>query len=130
MYITLKCIFKLYDRALEPAVKKAAEARIAKAVEAQSGMSLKKKDDQNVVLTVTVALDADDKKAPKQLKATITIEGVLLGRSAALLNATGHGKMDGLNPKKIDGDAAFVGDSAVADLMKDKVIPALLKLGT
>jgi len=57
------------------------------------------------------------------------IDGLLTGSGAGqAFKASGGAAMDGLNARKLDRDVAGLIDSVVVDLMKDKVIPQMLKM--
>jgi hypothetical protein len=128
MYVSIKCSIKdVFDSALKSAALAALSGGIRDAVDADKSFNTKKAEKVAIVLTANASVSADDKAKPKQMKATIAIDGVLTGTSPQAFRATGNGTMNGLS-KKLDRDVADLIDSIVVDLMKDKVIPQMLKM--
>ena len=124
MYVSINCTIKdVFDTAVKSAALAALSDGIRDAVDADKNFSTKKAEKVTIVLTASASVSADDKAAPKQLKATIAIDGVLTGATPQAFKASGNGTMDGLNVKKLDRDVADLIDSIVVDLMKNKVIP-------
>lgn len=130
MYVSIKGSIKdVFDSALKSAALAALCDGIRDAVDADKNFSTKKAEKVTVLLAASASVSADDKAQPKRLKATVGIDGVLTGGGAAqAFKATGNGNMDGLNVKKLDRDVAGLIDSIVSDLMKDKVLPQMLKM--
>lgn len=129
MYVSIKGNIKdVFDTALKSAALAALCDGIRDAVDADKNFSTKKAEKVAIVLTASASVSADDKAKPKQLKATIGIDGLLTGGAAQAFKASGNGTMDGLNVKKLDRDVASLIDSVVVDLMKSKVIPQMLKM--
>ncbi len=129
MYVSIKgSVKEVFDAAHKAAALKALCDNIRDAVDANKGFTTKKADKVAIVLTATVAVSADDKAKPTQLKATIGVDGLLTGGTAQAFKASGNGTMDGLNPKKLDQDVADLVNSVVSDLMKNKVLPQMLKM--
>jgi|SoiMethySBSTD1v2_1073268.scaffolds.fasta_scaffold421418_2 hypothetical protein len=130
MYVSIKCSIKdVFDPAFKAAALTALSDGIRDAVDADKNFSTKKAEKVALVLTASASVSADDKAKPKQLKATIAIDGLLTGSGAGqAFKASGGAAMDGLNARKLDRDVAGLIDSVVVDLMKDKVIPQMLKM--
>jgi hypothetical protein len=129
MYVTVKGTVKeVFDTALKAAALKILCAGIRDAVDANKNFSTQKADKVAIVLTASVSVSADDNAKPTRLKAAIGIDGLLTGGTAQAFKASGNGTMDGLNAKKLDRDVADLINSVVADLMKNKVIPQMLKM--
>jgi hypothetical protein len=129
MYVSIKGNVKeVFDAAMKAAALKALCDGIRDAVDANKSFDTKKADKTAIVLTATVALSADDKAKPTKMKAVIGIDGLLTGGAAQAFKASGNGSMDGLNPKKLDQDAVDLIGSVVSDLMKNKVLPQMLKM--
>jgi hypothetical protein len=130
MYVSIKATVKdVFDSAFKSAALAALSDTIRDAVEAEKNFDTKKKDDKMaIVLTASVSVKADDKASPKKLTAAIAIDGLLTGGAAQAFKAAGNGSMDGLNAKKLDRDVAGLIKSIVSDLMKDKVVPQMLKM--
>jgi hypothetical protein len=129
MYVSIKASVKeVFDTAHKAAALKALDDSIRAAVDANKSFTTKKPDKLSIVLTATVAVSADDKAKPSKLKATLSIDGLLTGGTAQAFKATGNGAMDGLNPKKLELDVTDLVKSVVSDLMKNKVLPQMLKM--
>ena len=129
MYVSIKGTIKeIFDAALKTAALAALCDGIRDAVEADKSFDTKKTEKVAIALTASASVSADDKAAPKQVKAAITIDGVLTGGTGQAFKATGNGKMDGVNAKKLERDVADLIDSIVVDVMKNKVIPQMLKM--
>jgi hypothetical protein len=130
MYVSVKCSIKdIFDTALKSTALAALGDGIRDAVDADKNFSTKKAEKVTLVLTASASVSADDKTQPKQLKASIAIDGLLTGGGAGqAFKASGNATMDGLNAKKLDRDVAGLIDDIVGDLMKNKVIPQMLKM--
>jgi hypothetical protein len=129
MYVSIKgSVKEVFDAAHKAAALKVLCDNIRDAVDANKSFTTKKADKIAIVLTANVAVSADDKAKPTQLKATIGVDGLLTGGTAQAFKASGNGTMDGLNPKKLDQDVADLVNSVVSDLMKNKVLPQMLKM--
>jgi hypothetical protein len=130
MYVSIKCSIKdVFDSALKSTALAALSDGIRDAVDADKNFSTKKAEKVTLVLTASASVSADDKAKPKQLKASVAIDGLLTGGVAGqAFKASGNATMDGLNARKLDRDVAGLIDSVVVDLMKDKVIPQMLKM--
>lgn len=129
MYVTIKATVKdVFDSGLKGAAQKALDDTVTSAVQSDKTFDTKKAEKVFIALTCSVSVTADDPKAPKKLKAVLAIDGVLMGGSAQAFKASGNGSMDGLNPKKLDGDVAALIESVAGDLMKGKVLPQMLKM--
>jgi hypothetical protein len=129
MYVSIKgSVKEVFDAAIKTAALKALDDGIRSAVDANKSFDTKKADKVAIVLTASVAVSADDKAKPTKLKAVIAIDGLLTGGTAQAFKASGNGSMDGLNPKKLAQGAADLIDSVVSDLMKNKVLPQMLKM--
>lgn len=130
MYVSIKGNIKdIFDSGLKSAALAALSDGIRDAVDAEKSFSTKKAEKTALVLTASASVAADDKAKPKQLKVTIGIDGVLTGTSAPhAFKASGNATMDGLNVKKLDREVATLIDSVLVELMKDKVIPQMLKM--
>lgn len=129
MYVSIKASIKeIFDPGLKDAAKKALDGAITKAVQSDKTFDTKKAEKTYIELTSACSVTADDPKAPKKIKAVLSVDGVLMGGTAQGFKASGNGTMDGVNPKKLDGDVAGLIESIVGDLMKGKVIPQMLKM--
>ncbi len=130
MYVSIKCSVKdVFDTAYKSAALTALSDGIREAVDADKNFSTKKAEKLTIVLTAYASVTADDKAAPKQLKVTVGIDGLLTGSGAGqAFKASGNATMDGVNPKKVDRDVATLVDDVVGDVMKGKVIPQMLKM--
>jgi hypothetical protein len=129
MYVSIKgSVKEVFDAAFKAAALKALCDNIRDAVDANKSFTTKKADKVAIVLTASVAVSADDKDKPTKLKATVGIDGLLTGGTAQAFKASGNGAMDGLNPKKLEKDINELISSMVSDLMKNKVLPQMLKM--
>jgi hypothetical protein len=129
MYVSIKgSVKQIFDNALKPAALAALSDGIQDAVDADKNFNTKKTEKIAIVLTATASVDADDNAKPTQIKATITIDGVLTGTAPQAFKASGNGKMNGLNAKKLERDVSDLIESIVTDLMKSKVMPQMLKM--
>ena len=129
MYVSIKPTVKdVFDGGLKSAALAALSDGIRDAVDAVKGFSTKKPEDRALVLTASTSVTADDKAKPRELTATVAIDGVLSGGTTQGFKASGSGMKNGLNAKKLDRDVADLVDSVVVELMRAKVIPYMLKL--
>lgn len=129
MYVSIKCSIKeVFDNAMKAPALKALGSAIRSAVESNKAFDTKKVDKTAIVLTASASVAADDKAKPTELKAAVAIDGVLTGGAAQAFKASGNGKLGGVNAKKIDRDVEALVESVAGDLMKDKVIPQMLKM--
>jgi len=129
MYVSIKGNVKeVFDAALKSAALAALCDSIREAVDANKNFSTKKADKVAIVLTASASVSADDKAKPTSLKASIAIDGLLTGGTSQAFKASGNGSIDGLNLKKLDRDVADLIDSVVAELMKNRVVPQMLKM--
>ncbi|MBC7939914.1 MAG: hypothetical protein H7Z19_09165 [Chitinophagaceae bacterium] len=129
MYVSIKgSVKEVFDAAHKAAAQKALCDNIRDAVDANKSFSTKKAEKVLIELTASVSVSADDKAKPTKLKATIGIDGLLIGGTAQAFKASGNGAMDGLNLKKLDRDLIDLISSVVTDLMKNKVLPQMLKM--
>lgn len=129
MYVTIKATLKdIFDSGMKSAAGKAFESTITKAVQAEKDFDTKKADKTSIVLSASCSVTADDPKAPKKIKAVVSVDGLLTGGAAQAFKASGNGSMDGLNPKKLEDDVTALIEAVAGDLMKDKVIPQMLKM--
>jgi hypothetical protein len=129
MYVSIKgSIKEVFDSGLKSVALAALTDGIRDAVDAEKSFSTKKVEKTAVVLTANASVSADDKDSPKQLKVAVGIDGVYSGGTTQAFKASGNGKMDGVNVKRLERDVADLIDSVVSDLMKNKVIPQMLKL--
>ena len=129
MYVTIKCTVKdIFDAAFKSAALAALDDAVRGAVDAEKTFSTKKSEKLAIALIATASVSADDKANPKQLKAVVAVDGVLTGGTGQAFKASGNGKMDGVNAKKLERDVADLIESVAGDLMKSKVIPQMLKM--
>ena len=130
MYVLIKSSIKdVFDAAYKAAALTALTDGIRDAVDADKNFSTKKEEKLTIALTASASVTADDKTAPKQLKASVSIDGVLTGSGTGqAFKASGNGGMSGLNAKKLERDVADLVDSIVSDVMKSKVLPQMLKM--
>jgi hypothetical protein len=130
MYVSLKtnCKTVFRDEAKKPALA-ALEKAVLKAVDANSAFDTAKKDKVGIYLTATiVSLTANDKDNPTDLKLVVSVDGTLMGGSASGFKASGNGALNGVSMKTLPRDVADLVDAVVSDLMKNKVIPQMLKM--
>lgn len=129
MYVSIKCSIKdVFDNALKGPALKALGSAVRSAVEANKAFDTKKVEKTAIVLTASASVAADDKAKPTELKANVSVDGVLTGGAAQAFKASGNGKLSGVNAKKIDRDVEALVESVAGDLMKDKVLPQMLKM--
>ena len=129
MYVSIKCSIKdIFDAAFKSAAIAALGEAVREAVDADKNFSTQKTEKIAIALMASASVTADDKAKPSQLKASVNIDGVLTGGTGQAFKATGNGKMDGLNAKKLERDVADLIESVATDLMKSKVIPQMLKM--
>jgi hypothetical protein len=129
MYVSIKGTVKeVFDSALKSAVLAALCDGIRDAVEADKTFNTKKAEKVAIVLTANVSVSADDKAKPTRMKATIGIDGLLTGGAAQAFKAAGNGAMDGVNIKKLEREVVGLINDVLGDLMKDKVLPQMLKM--
>jgi hypothetical protein len=127
--VSAKCVIKsIFDKDLSPAVLKQMKQTIQKVVDKNSGLEFKDSCKEGYLLTVTlVSLTVDDEDKPDGLEAKVSIVGIAMGGTATGFNATGSSKVQGINPKKMEEEAKFIVDDALAKLMTKQVIPQMLK---
>ncbi|MDQ6683822.1 MAG: hypothetical protein M3Z16_01730, partial [Pseudomonadota bacterium] len=83
MYVSIKCSIKdVFDPALKAAALAALCDGMRDAVDADKNFSTKKAEKVILVLNASASVSADDKTQPKQLKASIAIDGLLTGSGA------------------------------------------------
>lgn len=129
MYVSIKCSIKeAFDNAMKGPALKALGSAIRSAVESNKAFDTKKVDKTAIVLTASASVAADDEAKPTELKAAVAIDGVLTGGPAQAFKASGNGKLGGVSTKKIDRDVEALVESVAGDLMKNKVIPQMLKM--
>ncbi len=128
VHVGLKCdVKKIFDKDMTKAVLKQIGETIEAAVNKTKGLTFDAKTKEGWLLTATVvSLDVDDPDNPTSLTIKITIDGMSFGGSSTVFKANSGGTQKGVRPKKLEDDVkAFVND-VFDDLMKNKVIPALL----
>src|SRR2546429_2305257 len=129
-YVSLKCEVKdAFDKTLKPALLKALSEAITTAVNANSNFTTTTKSKETFTLSgAVISLKADDNDNPTSLEVKVSIDGVFLGGTGQAFKAAGNGKMTGTSTKKVESDAADLVDSVVSDLMKTKVLPAMVNM--
>jgi len=128
--VSAKCTIKsIYDKALTADALKQMKETVQKAVDAKKP-TLELKDSCKEGFFLTVSLDSltvDDEEKPTSIEAKVSVTGVALGGTATGFKASGSAKASGINARKMEGEVEFVVDSALGDLMADKVVPQMMK---
>jgi hypothetical protein len=129
MYVSIKGSIKdVFDSAFKTVALKALCDGIREPLDADKNFDTKKVEKLAIVLTASASVSADDKAAPKQMKVIVGIDGLLTGTAPQAFKASGNGTATGLNVKKLDREVTGLIGSVVSDLMKDKVLPQMLKM--
>lgn len=129
MYVTIKGSIKdLFDPAHKPAALKALTDGIRDALDGHKEFDTRKSEKLALLLTVSASVSADDDTNPTKLKASVTVDGTLTGATGQAFRAAGNATMSGVRPNKLEREASDLIGMVVADLMKGKVVPQMLKL--
>ena len=128
VHVGLKCdVKKIFDKDMTKAVLKQIGETIESAVNKAKGLTFDAKTKEGwLIIATVVSLDVDDPDNPTSLTIKITIDGMKFGASSSLFKANGGGTQKGVRAKKLEEDVKGLVNDVFGDLMKDKVIPALL----
>ena len=129
--VALKCDVKgIFDKALEPAVRKQIRQTVQTLVDKNKGKGLSFDDNckDGWLLTATVlSVDVDNTDKPTKIEAKVVIAGVPLFGTAKGFNATGKSKAASINAKKMEQEAKLIVDDALTDAMTKQALPQMLK---
>jgi len=129
--VALKCEVKdIFDTKLTNPVLEQMEKTIRSLIDGSKtkGLYFDKRCKDGWLLTAKVAkLGVDDPNNPTSLEVRVAIEGVPLFGTAKGFNASGKGKVSGINARKIEQEAKSIVNDTLDDLLTRQALPHMTK---